>query len=215
LRCVYDLAATSVGLRDATAALQLSLRLFVEQLEELETQDEQVRLALTDTFLELPEAPYLLSVPAFGLITAATVLAEIGDPRNYQRAAQLIKLAGTQPVPNTTGRKTRSKTPMSHKGRSRLRTVLFFAVLRLVQVDPVFAACYEHYQHQNAGIGRADEQALAHSVGVDERPGLLQCSFRANRLIISVPSQEARFLSCRRELLDRRRGDAVPRTLRR
>lgn len=148
LRCVYDLAATSVGLRDATSALQLSLRLFVEQLEKLEHQDEQVRLALTDTLLELPEAPYLLSVPAFGLLTAATILAEIGDPRNYQRAAQLIKLAGTQPVPNTTGRKTRSKTPMSHKGRSRLRTTLFFAVLRLVQVDPVFAASYEYYQQR-------------------------------------------------------------------
>ncbi len=148
LRCLYDLAATSVRMRDATAALQLSLRLFLAQLEALETQDEQVRIALTDTFLELPEAPYLLSVPALGLLSAATLLAEIGDPRHYHRAAQLIKLAGTQPVPNTTGRRTRSQTPMSLQGRPRLRTVLYFAVLRLIQVDPVFAAEYAHYQQR-------------------------------------------------------------------
>ena len=60
----------------------------------------------------------------------------------------MVKLAGTQPEPNTSGRKTRSKTPMSHKGRPRLRTALFFAVMRLVQVDEAFARDYLHLQTQ-------------------------------------------------------------------
>ena len=148
LRRAYDLAATSVGLQDVIPALQLGSRLYIGQLEKLESQAKQVRTALTDTFLELPESPYLLSVNGLGLLTAATILAEIGDPRHYRRAAQLVKLAGIQPVPNTSGRKTRSKTPMSHKGRPRLRTALFFAVMRLVQVNQAFAHTYRYYQQR-------------------------------------------------------------------
>jgi len=49
-------------------------------------------------------------------------------------------------VPNTSGRKSRSQTPMSHKGRPRLRTALFFAVMRLVRLDEAFAREYQHLQ---------------------------------------------------------------------
>ena len=85
-------------------------------------------------------------MPDLGEITAAIILAEIGDPSRHSNASQMIKLAGTQPVPNTSGRKTRSKTPMPHKGRPRLRTALYFAVMRLVQSDDNFAHIYRRFQ---------------------------------------------------------------------
>jgi transposase len=146
LRRAHVLAKRSVGVSDGVAALQLALRLHIEALEALEQQLEAACIALTDTFLALPESEYLLSIPGLGLIAAATILSEIGDPGHYTNARQLIKLAGTQPVPNTSGRKSRSKTPMSHKGRPRLRTALFFAVMRLVRVDEAFAREYQHLQ---------------------------------------------------------------------
>jgi len=146
LRRVHALAKRSVGLKDGVEALQLALRMHIETLETLQQQWEEVRTALVDVFLSLPESEYLLSVHGLGLITAAIILAEIGDPSHYTSGRQLIKLAGTQPVLNTSGRKRRSKTPMSHKGRPRLRTALFFAVMRLVQVDEAFGREYLHLQ---------------------------------------------------------------------
>jgi transposase len=140
------LAATSVGLEDGAQAQQLALRLHIETLETLQRQLKEVHTALLDTFWALPESPYLVSVYGLGEITAAIILAEIGDPRNYRNGNQLIKLAGTQPVTNISGRKSRSRTPMSHKGRPRLRTTLFFAVMRLVQVDDAFAREYLRLQ---------------------------------------------------------------------
>jgi len=142
----HVLAANSVGLQDGVQALQLSLRLHIEALETLQRQLEEARIAFVDTLLALPESRYLLSVHGLGVVTAATILAEIGDPSHYSNARQLIKLAGTQPVLNTSGRKTRSKTPMSHKGRPRLRTALFFAVMRLIQTDETFAREYQRLQ---------------------------------------------------------------------
>jgi transposase len=120
--------------------------LHIETLETLQRQLKEVHTALLDTFWALPESPYLVSVYGLGEITAAIILAEIGDPRNYRNGNQLIKLAGTQPVTNISGRKSRSRTPMSHKGRPRLRTTLFFAVMRLVQVDDAFAREYLRLQ---------------------------------------------------------------------
>jgi transposase len=146
LRRAHALVANSVGLKDGVQALQLALCMHIEALETLQRQLDEASLAFVDTFLALPEAPYLLSVHGLGVITAATILSEIGDPRHYSNGRQLIKLAGTQPVLNTSGRKTRSRTPMSHKGRPRLRTALFFAVMRLVQVDDAFAREYLQLQ---------------------------------------------------------------------
>jgi transposase len=146
VRRAHAQATRSVGLKDGVGAMQLTLRLHIESLEAVQQQLEQVRTALTDTFLALPEAKYLLSVPGVQIITAATILSEIGNPSHYSNGRQLIKLAGTQPVLNTSGRKTRSRTPMSHKGRPRLRTALFFAVMRLVQRDEMFAREYQRLQ---------------------------------------------------------------------
>jgi transposase len=148
LRHAHALAATSVGLQDGVEALQLMVHQQLEALALLERQREEARQTMIDTFLALPESRYLLSVHGLGLVTAATILAEIGDPSYYHNGRQWIKLAGTQPTPNTSGRKTRSRTPMSRKGRPRLRTTLFFAVMRLVQLDDAFAREYLRFQQR-------------------------------------------------------------------
>jgi transposase len=142
LRQAHRLATVSVGLQDGVQALQLMVRQQLQTLALLERQRAEAREALIDCFLMLPESRYLLSIHGLGLISAAIILAEIGDPSHYRHGRQWIKLAGCQPTPNVSGRKSHSRTPMSRKGRPRLRTALYFAVLRLIQVDDAFAREY-------------------------------------------------------------------------
>jgi transposase len=101
---------------------------------------------MTTSLASLPEATYLLSV--LGAVSAAIFLAEVGDPKRYQAASQWVKLAGTQPAPNTSGKKQRSQTPMSHQGRARLRTMLYFTCLRMIRFDNHFAQIYAHLQRR-------------------------------------------------------------------
>jgi len=149
LRRTHILSQRSVGVPHGTEGLQHALRCHIDTLEMLERQLEDVEASLLQTFFGMPEAPYLLSVDNLGRITSAIILAEIGDPTRYSNASQLVKLAGIQPVQNTSGRKTRSRTPMSHKGRSRLRTALYFAVMRLIQHDDNFARIYRRFQQRD------------------------------------------------------------------
>jgi len=144
IRYTYQLAATSIGLTDGLQALQMAIRLHFSQLDSLQAQLEQVLQALTTCLADLPEAPYLLSMASMKAPTVALFLAEIGDPKRYRTAEQWVKLAGIQPVPNTSGKKQLSKTPMSHHGRARLRTLLYFTCLRLVHQDVLFARLYAH-----------------------------------------------------------------------
>ena len=98
---------------------------------------------------QVPEATYLLSAPGMTPVTAALFFAEIGDPKRYQSAAQWVKLAGTQPVPNRSGRKQRSRTPMSHKGRPHLRTLLYYAALQMLHRDPHYRQLHTHFQRRS------------------------------------------------------------------
>jgi len=148
LRQAHRLAAISVGLRDGVQALQLMVQQELQTLALLERQRTEAQEALIDCFLMLPESRYLLSIHGLGLVSAAVILAEIGDPSHYGNGRQWIKLAGSQPAPNLSGRKTRSRTPMSRKGRPRLRTALFFAVMRLVQIDDAFAREYLRFRQR-------------------------------------------------------------------
>jgi len=148
LRQAHRLAAASVGLQDGVQALQLMVRQQLQALALLQRQHAEVQEAMIDCFLALPESRYLLSIHGLGVVSAAVILAEIGDPSCYHSGQQWIKLAGTQPAPNISGRKTRSRTPMSRKGRPRLRTTLFFAAMRLVQVDDAFARVYLRFQQR-------------------------------------------------------------------
>ena len=148
VRRAYQLAATSIGLTEGLTALQLALRLHFAQLENLQSQLNQLTEVMTACLKTLPEAPYLLSMTCMKAPTVALFLAEVGDPKHYRTAAQWVKLAGIQPAPNTSGKKQRSKTPMSHHGRPRLRTLLYFTCMRLVRRDAHFAQLYSDLQRR-------------------------------------------------------------------
>jgi transposase len=146
LRQVYQLAATSIGVSDGLQGIQLAIQLHMAHLRILQEQVEQVSKAMTGCLKTLPEAPYLLSI--LGEVSTALFLADVGDPQRFHAAAQWVKLAGIQPVPNNSGRKQRSQTPMSHQGRSRLRTLLYFTCLRMIQHDEHFGQIYRDLQRR-------------------------------------------------------------------
>lgn len=148
LRRVHQLAASSIGVTEGLQAIQLAIQIHIAELQTFQKQLHQVTAAMTTCLASLPEAPYLLSMRSLQTVSAAIFLAEVGDPKRYQTAAQWVKLAGIQPAPNTSGKKQRSQTPMSHQGRSRLRTMLYFTCLRLVQQDKHFAQLYAHFQRR-------------------------------------------------------------------
>jgi transposase len=148
LRHVYQLAATSIGVTEGLQAIQLAIQVHLAELQTFQQQLNRVISGMTACLAPMPESPFLLSMKSLNTVSAALFLAEVGDPFRYHSASQWVKLAGIQPAPNLSGKHQRSKTPMSHHGRSRLRTMLYFTCLRLVHQDEHFAQLYSHLQRR-------------------------------------------------------------------
>ena len=138
LRQVYELAPDSIGLQSGQA-LQLLIQQQIATLSFQQQQLAELAQALLALFHTLPHAPAMLSL-GLGEVTTACIAAELGDPSCFSSAKQWVKLAGIQPSNNQSGQYERQKTPMSHKGRARLRSYLFFATMRLIRTDATFKA---------------------------------------------------------------------------
>lgn len=138
LRRAYALASDSIGGYTGDALQQL-IQQHLATLRHLQQQLATVETELLAYFYTLATAPYLLSL-GLGKVSTALIAAELGDLNHFKHPKQLVKLAGIQPTPNQSGFYERESTPMSQKGRPRLRTYLFFATMRLVRWDVAFSA---------------------------------------------------------------------------
>lgn len=138
VRLAYDLAPNSIGGYGGDALQQL-IQQHLASLNHLQQQRATIESALLACFHTLPTAPYLLSL-GLGEVATALIAAELGDLSQFRHPKQLVKLAGIQPTPNQSGFYEREATPMSQKGRPRLRTYLFFGTMRLVRWNAAFKA---------------------------------------------------------------------------
>lgn len=97
-----NLLAASAGTTEGKA---FSAMLFVDQLELLNTQIRAITKRIRERLAEHPDAAIFLSFPGMGEITAATMLAEMGEDRTrFPTADVLLAETGTAPVTRSSGR---------------------------------------------------------------------------------------------------------------
>ncbi|MFH1464997.1 MAG: IS110 family transposase [Pseudomonadota bacterium] len=123
-------ALTSIGTREGRVGHTLAIRHAVEELGHVLRQVQEVEAEMLRQLAAVPYAHRLLSIPGLGRITTATLLGEFGDLRGYDRAAQLIKMAGLDLVEISSGQ-LRGKRHISRRGRAYARQMLYLAALRL------------------------------------------------------------------------------------
>jgi transposase len=83
------------------------------------------------------------SISGVGLITAVTVLAELGDPSRFARSRQFTAFAGVSPRRKESGTSIHGKTRMCKQGSARVRAVLYLAASAAVRFNPDMKTLYE------------------------------------------------------------------------
>ena len=136
-------ASESIGVMVGLNGARIKLTSILEEIDFLHTQLERVEAALAQALEDTGLAPYLLSIPGIGIITAAGFLAEVGDPSQYQHWRQLRKLAGLNLVEESSGKKQGARA-ISKRGRPGLRSLLYQASFSLVAKNKEFRALYHH-----------------------------------------------------------------------
>ncbi|RJX41795.1 IS110 family transposase [Paenibacillus pinisoli] len=94
---------------------------FLEQLNDLEERMQQLAS-------ELPEVELVKSIPGVGDKLAATIIAEIGDAKQFKDPKQLVAYAGLDPGIFSSGKFTAMSSRITKRGSKRLRRALYLAV---------------------------------------------------------------------------------------
>ena len=99
---------------------------------------EMIRLAK-----QLPEYPVVNAMYGVGEGTAAQLMAEIGDVRNFPRRSSLIAFAGIDPEVDQSGKKQTKSNPSTKRGSPHLRKTLFQVMSTYLRLAPENEPVYQ------------------------------------------------------------------------
>jgi transposase len=137
-------ASASIGLTAGLAAARIELAALLEQFDLFTKQEEQLMAEVLEILAKIPGTSHMQSIPGIGVLTVAGFLAEVGDLSQYDHGQQIIRLAGLNLTENSSGLR-KGLTGISKRGRSRLRGILFRAILPMVAKNEEFKALHKYF----------------------------------------------------------------------
>jgi len=91
----------------------------------------------------LPEYEAVLAMYGVGEITAAQLMAEIGDVRRYPRRSSLVAFAGVDPAVNQSGKREAQSNQTTKRGSPHLRKTLYQIVCTHLKKSPADEPVYQ------------------------------------------------------------------------
>ena len=122
-------AKESLTLQSAQGSLDVCVRTYIRIIDMFSSEISGIRTHMIDIAKGLPAYDLLLSIPGVGTVTALTILAEIGDVRNFKSSKQLIAYAGLDPSVHQSGNFKASRCKISKRGTPYLRKALYQATV--------------------------------------------------------------------------------------
>jgi transposase len=148
-----------------SALEQFQLELEMENRAYLEKQIQRISRQVTKMCHQKPWAQdmtYLMQLPGFGVITAMTVLAAIGEIQRFASARHLASYSGLTGGLEQSGTKLVSKG-ITKEGRKELRWAMVEVAQRAVKSDPRWTRKFQELHkrmHRNQAIVAVARQLL-------------------------------------------------------
>jgi len=139
-----QVAKTSIGMQEGLMAGKLELKTLLEQYDMFNRQLQDMMTQVEQLLEIIPGTEEMLTIPGVAIVTLAGFLAEVGDLQGYEHSQQIIRLAGFNLKENSSGKK-KGKSTITKRGRSRLRALLFRAVMPMVAKNAVFKALHHYF----------------------------------------------------------------------
>jgi len=154
-QALYDAAQNTVGIKEGIKGIQQSLKLYLEQLDLLNAQQQVLEEEIGKCLKCISYTEILMSLKGIGIITAAVLISEVVDFKLYRKSKEIIKLAGLNLYEISSG-KHKGRTRISKRGRPLLRQKLYFLALNIVRKGCIMHERYQRYLEK----GMKKSQAL-------------------------------------------------------
>jgi len=115
-----------------------------DHLQELHKRIQTLKATMQQLIRETPELqqPFalLITIPGIGKLTAARLLAELGDCADFEDAPQLAAYAGLNPKGARSGSSVYKRARISKEGRAFLRYLLYMPAIVARRHNPIIRA---------------------------------------------------------------------------
>jgi transposase len=136
LRELWTVAKESVGCQVHESA-RWEARNLVSKLQSVREMVRENEQRMATVAKQFPEYECLLSIPGFGPIVSAMVLAAIGNPSRFEHRGQVVRLAGLDLSAERSGKNSDSAKPViSKQGKAALRYALVQAAMVASTANP-------------------------------------------------------------------------------
>ncbi len=144
VKALYEAAQDSVGIQHGQEAIFLEIGNLLHMIEATECFIADVEQKMSSLLRQIPYSRFILSIKGIGEVTAAGLIGEVGDFRQFKTISEITKLAGLDLFEISSG-KHKGHRRISKRGRPLLRKLLFFAALNMVSPVGIMRQVYEGY----------------------------------------------------------------------
>ena len=142
-----ECAKNSIGISSVAEVIQIKhlvaqIELIKEQITEIDKKIEEFSIQNNSP---------ILTIPGISHFSGTSILAELGDIRNYSKPSQIIKFAGVAPSHYESSQFNAPHTAITKKGSKYLRKTLYQIILSVINNNPVFKKYYQLKISQGKG----------------------------------------------------------------
>ena len=148
-----ELAKNSVGYNDENSDLLIST--YISIYNDLNDKINPIEKQISTIIKELN--PRMLTIPGLGEISAASILAEYGDIKNFSSPAKMLAFAGLEPSVIESGTLSSNGKMVKH-GSGHLRYSIMNTAMIVLKYSPTF---YDYYLKKRSE-GKCHRVALSH-----------------------------------------------------
>jgi transposase len=143
-QALYEAAEQTVGIEEGRSGILFEIQEILSQITASECFIEKVEQEMSYYLQQIPYSHSMLSLKGIGEVTAAGLIGEVGDFRQFHTLSEITKLAGLDLFEISSG-KHKGNHHISKRGRPLLRKLLYFAAINTIRKGGVMHACYQRY----------------------------------------------------------------------
>jgi len=144
LEALYAAARESVGIQQGQQAMAFEIKNILRMIEASQCFTSDVEEKMSSLLKQVPYSRSILSIKGIAEVTAAGLIGEVGDFRQFKTLSEITKLAGLDLFEISSG-KHRGQRRISKRGRSLLRKLLYYAALNMISRAGLMRQIYESY----------------------------------------------------------------------
>lgn len=142
-----EAAKKSIGITSESEEIQI--RHLVNQIDLINEQIAEIDKKIEEFSIQT-NSP-ITSIPGISHFSGTSILAEIGNINNYNKASQLIKLAGVAPYEYESSQFRAEHTAITKKGCKYLRKTLYQIITPVINHNETFKNYYNYKRSQGKG----------------------------------------------------------------